>query len=90
MHHTFEIDITDKDGCAVGRTVPVEIVYVEHIDKSYGEDADGRGGIVHVEHEIIDLIIPYDILLAMNFDEVVQVTRDAKSAFEYGVETFKL
>lgn len=76
------VDVKDEEGYELGRTVPVVVEYTTHIDKSYGEDGDGRRGVLSIEHELLDVYIEPDHLIAFHSGQVEQVIRDARAAFE--------
>ena len=64
-----------------GRSVPVLIEYVSMVDKSYGEDADFRGGIVHTTREILDVFMTADHLKILNLGDVEFCLDEARHIF---------
>lgn len=75
------IDLTDADGHATGKSVPVFIEYVVEVDSDYGADADGHRGEVRTEYSILDHYIETEDLLTMNSGEVERALADADATF---------
>jgi hypothetical protein len=77
MTATLYIDLTDAEGYATGRTVPVTVDYITIVDKDYGSDADGRQGETRYEREVLDVYIEPEHLLALTSTQVEQVRQEA-------------
>ena len=74
------IDLTDAEGHDLGRTVPVVVEYAL-IPYVYGEDADGNGGEVRYEREVLDVYIDHGDLKALTSEQVGQVVAEAREQF---------
>jgi len=75
------IDLIDEKGYPNGRSIPVEISYIDTANKSYGEDADGRRGIPLASREIIDVEITHGDLMTMNSNDIEYVIDEARYQF---------
>lgn len=82
MIHTHEttlfIDVTDAEGHALGRTVPVAVEYVTTIDHDYGADADGHRGTRKVEREVLGVCLAHEDLRTLTSAQVEQVMAEAR------------
>ena len=75
------INLIDAQGYDRGRSIPVEIAYIDTVEKSYGEDADGARGTVLASREIIDLSIAHEHLITMNSADVEYCLDEARHIF---------
>lgn len=75
------VDLLDAEGFHRGRSIPVIIEYITDVDKSYGEDADGRGATTMVCREILDASIAHDDLVTMNVGDIEYCLDEARHIF---------
>ena len=75
------VDLLDAEGYHKVRSIPVVIEYVMDVDKSYGEDADGRGATTMVCKEILDASIAHDDLATMNVGDIEYCLDEARHIF---------
>jgi hypothetical protein len=68
--------------CKDSLVVPVLIEYVQWVDKSYGEDQDGRRGTVLTGREILDCSIDADHLKMLNVGDAEFCLDEARHIFE--------
>ncbi len=76
------VDLPDADGYATGQ-VPVQIDYVQEVDASWGEDADGNRGICLVEYSILDAYIEADQLKTLTAGQAKQAIDEAQYIFNH-------
>ena len=78
---TIIVDLTDESGEEIGRSVPVNVEYVNVVEGDYGADADGNRGTILLERIIVDLSIEVPDLMVMNSGQVERVLADAREIF---------
>ncbi len=81
MTTTLYIDLTDAEGHATGRTVPVVVGYVTIVDKDYGTDADGHRGEMREEREVVGMCLDHHDVRTLTPQQVEQVIVDAQEQF---------
>ena len=77
-HTIIDVVVLDADGYETGLTVPVALEYVKEVDRSYGEDADGRRGTLLVEYTVVDRYIAPEHLRDLNSAQVEQLLASAE------------
>src|SRR6476659_2391683 len=78
---TMEVDVTDVEGYATGRSVLVWLTIQVETDMNYGADADGRRGIPKIEHGIMNAWIDPHDLPKVSLHEAEQCIKEAESNF---------
>lgn len=82
-HQTILVDVLNQaDETETGQVVPVEVVYLKDVDKSYGEDADGQRGTTLVSYEVLDHYIDPCHLRSLTSWQVERLLKDADAALE--------
>lgn len=77
MTATLYIDLTDAEGHATGRTVPVVVEFCTRAYE-YGEDADGNHGEILYEDEVLDVWIDHEDLKTLTTPQAEQVLAEAR------------
>ena len=75
------VDLTDADGHATGRAVPVTVEYLVETERDYGADADGTRGILRTEYTILQVYIEHRELTGLTVAEAEQAIEEAKGIF---------
>ena len=78
---TVLVDLTDAEGRAIGRSVPVDIEYVQTITQNYGEDADGRRGEPVIEYDFLGASMDTETLRTLTIAQAEQVIAEARAIF---------
>ena len=78
---TILVDLTDAVGHAIGRSVPVDIEYVQTITQSYGEDADGRRGEPVVEYNFLGASMDTVTLRTITIAQAEYAIAEARDIF---------
>lgn len=82
-HQTVLVDVLNQaDETETGQVVPVEVVYLKDVDKSYGEDADGQRGTTLVSYEVLDHYVDPCHLRSLTGWQVERLLKDATAALE--------
>ena len=82
-HRTVLVDVLNQaDESETGQVVPVGVVYLKDVDKSYGEDADGQRGTTLVSYEVLDHYIDPCHLRSLTSWQVERLLKDADAALE--------
>jgi hypothetical protein len=77
MTTTLCIDLTDAEGHATGRTVPVVVEYAT-IPYEYGTDADGHRGEMRYEREVLGVCLDHRDVRTLTPRQVEQVIVEAQ------------
>ena len=80
MTATLYIDLTDAEGHATGRTVPVVVEFCTRAYE-YGEDADGNHGEILYEDEVLDVWINHEEMKTLTTQQAEQVIDEAREQF---------
>jgi|GEM_PF-7039481 hypothetical protein len=72
----------NPQGEFLARPVPVIIDYVQSVDGSYGEDADGHRGGLLVEYDILDAFIQAEDLKRITPEQATWSIENATIIFE--------
>ncbi|HJS81422.1 MAG TPA: hypothetical protein VJ742_01160 [Nitrososphaera sp.] len=78
----------DEDGHPCAPEVTVWIDYVKDVDRSYGEDADGRQGIPVVQYDILDSYVDAADLKRLTEQQAISVLEDAEIVFRQRAKHF--
>ena len=78
---TVLVNLTDSEGHLTGRSIPVDIEYVQTITQSYGEDADGRRGEPVIEYDFLGASMDVETLKTITIAQAEQAVAEARAIF---------